>query len=311
VPGRAGGLLRWLLVDRVRHPRPPDPDPSSFKLATPAFPTPRAEAGSLVVTWVGHATFLVQIGGYNVLTDPMWGERASPSAFAGPRRWARPGIALSDLPPIDAVLQSHNHYDHLDDATVRRLARQHPRARWLVPLGLAPFLRTRGVRELTELDWWEERRAGGVTYTCAPAQHFSARAPWDRNRTLWCSWGIAAGSRRLYFGGDSGLHPEFARIGERCGPFDATLLPIGAYEPRWFMRPVHMSPEEAVDAYRELARPRRDGRSPTFVAMHWGTFKLTDEPMDEPPRRLRAAWAAAGLDPTGLWVPAHGETRVL
>jgi len=298
-------------VERLLHPPPGDPDPSSFTVATPAFQAPRTQPGALVITWVGHASFLVQIAGQNILTDPMWGERASPIAFAGPRRWVRPGIALSDLPPIDAVVQSHNHYDHLDDATVHRLAQRHPRARWLVPLGLAPFLRTRGVGEVTELDWWEELHEGGVTYTCAPAQHFSARGPWDRNRTLWCSWGIAAEARRVYFGGDSGLHPEFGRIGERCGPFDTTLLPIGGYEPRWFMRPVHMNPEEAVVAYRELARSGREGRPPTFVAMHWGTFKLTDEPMDEPPRRLRAAWAEAGLPPDRLWVPAHGETRAL
>ncbi|HXV90796.1 MAG TPA: MBL fold metallo-hydrolase [Gemmatimonadales bacterium] len=310
MPGRAGGLLRWLLVERLLHPPPRDPDPSSFAVATPAVPAPRAEPGELVVTWVGHATFLVQIGGRNILTDPMWGERASPARFAGPRRWVRPGMAFSDLPPIDAVVQSHNHYDHLDDGTVRRLARSQPQARWLAPLGLAPFLRSRGVRGVAELDWWEEHHDDGVTYTCAPAQHFSARGPWDRNRTLWCSWGIAAGGRRLYFGGDSGLHPEYGSIGERCGPFDVTLLPIGAYEPRWFMRPVHMNPEEAVEAYRALARSGNHA-TPTFVAMHWGTFKLTDEPMDEPPRRLRAAWVAAGLPPDRLWIPAHGETRHL
>jgi N-acyl-phosphatidylethanolamine-hydrolysing phospholipase D len=310
VPGRAGGLLRWLLVERLLHPPPRDPDPSSFVVATPAVPAPRAEPGALVVTWVGHASFLVQIGGRNILTDPMWGERASPTPFAGPRRWVRPGIAFSDLPPIDAVVQSHNHYDHLDDGTVRRLARAQPQARWLAPLGLAPFLRSRGVRAVAELDWWETRHDDDVTYTCAPAQHFSARGPWDRNRTLWCSWVIAAGGRRLYFGGDSGLHPEYGSIGERCGPFDVTLLPIGAYEPRWFMRPVHMNPEEAVEAYRALARSR-DHAAPTFVAMHWGTFKLTDEPMDEPPRRLRRAWAEAGLPPDRLWIPAHGETRRL
>lgn len=311
MPGRVGGLIRWRFVDRVLHPPPGDPDPSSFAVAAPAVPVPRAESDALVVTWVGHATFLVQIGGRNILTDPMWSERASPTTLAGPRRWVRPGIAFSDLPPIDAVVQSHNHYDHLDDATVRALAQRHHRARWFAPLGLAPFLRARGIARVTELDWWEARHDDGVTYTCAPAQHFSARGPLDRNRTLWCSWGIAAGGRRLYFGGDSGLHPDYGPIGERCGPFDVTLLPIGAYEPRWFMRPVHMNPEEAVQAYRALARSAGAHAAPTFVAMHWGTFKLTDEPMDEPPRRLRAAWAEAGLPPGRLWVPAHGETRQL
>ena len=184
MPSRAGGLLRWRLIDRILHPPPSDPDRSSFAVATPAVAMPRAEPGAVVVTWVGHATFLVQIGGRNILTDPMWGERASPTTLAGPRRWVRPGIAFADLPPIDAVVQSHNHYDHLDDGTVRRLARGHPGARWFAPLGLASFLRKRGVGVVTEFDWWEERQADGVTYTCAPAQHFSAR-----------SCGAAGGSR--------------------------------------------------------------------------------------------------------------------
>lgn len=301
-------MLRWILVERLLRPRPRDPDPYPATLATPAFPAPRAAPGSVAFTWVGHSTFLVQIGGRNILTDPMWGARASPATWAGPRRRVRPGIALAELPPIDAVVQSHNHYDHLDAATVRQLGVHHGAARWFVPLGLAPFLRRRGVQHVTELDWWEQRDDHGVTYTCAPAQHFSGRGPTDRNRTLWCSWGVATADRRVYFGGDSGLHPDFGVIGARYGPFDAALLPIGAYAPRWFMRPVHMNPEEAVSAYRALAG---EHRAPLFVGMHWGTFRLTDEPLDEPPRRLRAAWAEAGLPDELLWVPAHGETRVL
>ncbi len=311
VPGRIGGLLKWILVDRVLRPRAPDPDAAVFGVADPGFAAPRAAPGQLTITWVGHASFLIQLGGCNVLTDPMWGERASPVTLAGPRRWVRPGIAFDRLPPIDAVVQSHNHYDHLDAGTVRRLASAHPGARWFVPLGLAAFVRARGVREVAEADWWERGGAGPLEVSCAPAQHFSARGPADRNRTLWCSWAVAAGKRRIYFGGDSGYHPEFRRIGAQLGPFDATLLPIGAYEPRWFMRPVHMNPEEAVQAYRDLTAADSTDDPPLFVAMHWGTFKLTDEPIDEPPRRVRAAWAAAGLPGGRLWVPAHGETRTL
>jgi N-acyl-phosphatidylethanolamine-hydrolysing phospholipase D len=304
-----GGLLKWILVDRVVRPRAPDPDPASFRLADPNFAPSRAAPERLTITWVGHASFLIQIGGCNVLTDPVWGERASPVPFAGPRRWVRPGVTFARLPPIDAVLQSHNHYDHLDDGTVRRLARAHPGARWFVPLGLAAFLRARGVADVVEADWWEGGTAGALEITGAPAQHFSARGP--SNRTLWCSWAVAAGGRRVYFGGDSGYHPEFGRVGARLGPFDAALLPIGAYEPRWFMRPVHMNPEEAVRAYCDLTGTPSIGARSLFVAMHWGTFKLTDEPLDEPPRRLRSAWAAAGLSADHLWVPRHGETRVL
>ena len=296
-----------LLTDR----RPaPDPDPGVFRRVAPAYQTPRAAVDRLTLTWVGHATFLVQVGGLNVLTDPMWSERASPLRFAGPRRWVPAAVPFEQLPPIDVVLQSHNHYDHLDDWTVRQLAARHPGARWLAPLGLGGFLRARGVRDPLELDWWEHAPAGPVTIGCVPARHFSARSPWDRNRTLWCGWSIAAASRRLLFAGDSGYHPEFTAIGERFGPFHAALLPIGAYEPRWFMGPVHMNPEEAVRAFQDLVRAQASP-SAIMVGMHWGTFKLTDEPMDEPPARARLAWRAAGLDSELLWIPAHGETREL
>ncbi len=266
---------------------------------------PRAADGALVITWIGHATFLIQIGGLNLLTDPMWSDRASPVPFAGPRRWVAPGVPLAALPPIDAVLVSHNHYDHLDHATVRRLAADHPGATWLVPLGLASFLRRRGARHVHELDWWDDVRVGPVTLGCAPARHFSSRHVADRNRTLWCGWTVAAPMRRLYFAGDTAYHPAFTDIGRRFGPFDALLLPIGAYAPRWFMRSVHMMPEEAVQAFLDV----QQGRPAAMVPMHWGTFKLTDEPMDEPPARVRAAWDAAGPPAGQLWVPMHGETR--
>ncbi len=216
------------------------------------------------------------------------------------------GVALEALPPIDAVLLSHNHYD-LDVPTVRRLAQRHPQARWIVPLGLGEFLRRRGAQPVRELDWWEEARVGDVVFGCTPAQHFSARGLGDRSRTLWCGWSVAAPARRLFFAGDTGYHPEFTRIGERFGPFHAALLPIGAYEPRWFMQPVHMNPEESVGAFRDLTR----GHSAVMVPMHWGTFRLTDEPLDEPPRRVARAWREAGFPPDDLWLLAPGETRAL
>lgn len=259
------------------------------------------------MTWIGHASFLIQIGGCNVLTDPMWGQRASPLSFAGPRRCAPPGMALADLPPVDVVLQSHNHYDHLDAETVRNLAAAHRDAAWFVPLGLRPLIRRLGVSRVSEFDWWERGATGPLDLICAPAQHFSGRGPIDRNRSLWCSWAIRAGPRAVYFGGDSGYHPDFAALGARLGPFDAVLLPIGAYEPRWFMKPVHMDPEEAVRAYRDLTADRAGVT--LFGGMHWGTFQLTDEPLDEPPLRTATAWKAAGLMPDRLWLPMHGETR--
>ena len=308
--GREPGFrdfLKWVLVERPLHPRPPDPPRTVFARATPSFPAPRAPAEQVVLTWVGHSTFLLQIGGLNVLTDPMWGERASPVSFAGPRRWMAPGIPFSALPPIDLVLQSHNHYDHLDTASVRRLAVAHPTAQWLAPLGVGALLRRAGVARVAELDWWDEQSVGGVRFVCTPARHFSSRQLFDRNATLWCGWAALAPGRRVLFGGDSAYHPAFAEIGQRCGPFDVALLPIGAYEPRWFMGFVHMDPEEAVQALVDLDPAGRT----VMVPMHWGTFKLTDEPMDEPPARVARAWQATGRPGDRLWRLAHGETRAL
>jgi N-acyl-phosphatidylethanolamine-hydrolysing phospholipase D len=298
-----------VLYERVIHPRAPDPPASAFPVVRSSFATPRAVAETLGATWMGHSTVLMQLGTTNVLTDPMWSDRASPVGFAGPRRLVPPAIALGALPPIDVVLISHNHYDHLDDRTVREIALRHPHATWAVPLGLSGFVRERGARRLVELDWWQSASVDGVELTCTPAQHFSARGMGDRNRTLWCSWCVRAGRHAVLFGADTAYHPEFARIGSACGPFDAVLLPIGAYEPRWFMRTVHMNAEEAVDAYVDLVAGGSNGRRPVMLPIHWGTFKLTDEPLDEPPARLRAAWRAAGLPEDDLWILRHGETR--
>jgi len=304
VPG-FGSLLKWMLVHRTTRPRPKDPDPAVFARVRPAFVAPRAPSSSLTVTWVGHASLLVQLGGLNILTDPMWSDRASPVRFAGPRRWVAPGIAFEELPPLDVVLESHNHYDHLDDRTVRRLAQAHPRASWVVPLGLASFVQKRGGRSVVELDWWQEHEVGAVRVAATPALHFSSRGVGDRGDTLWCGFAImAASGRRVYFAGDTGFHPDFSVIGARYGPFDVALIPIGAYEPRWFMRYVHMNPEEAVDAFRAV-------NARVMVPIHWGTFKLTDEAMDEPPVRARAACQAAGVPREGYRQLAHGETLML
>lgn len=306
-PTGQSGLLKWMW-QRWKTPQPPDPPASAFERVAPSF-APREARDAIAVTWIGHSTLLLQVGGVNVLTDPVWAERASPVPFAGPARWVPPGVALEALPPIDVLLLSHNHYDHFDVATLRALAARQPAMRWVVPLGLAAAVAPLGARDVHELDWWDERRlttdGGDLTVGCTPAQHFSARGLHDRNRTLWCGWALAVGAHRVFFAGDTGLHPEFGAIARRWGPFALAALPVGAYEPRWFMRPVHMNPDDARAAWDAMAA-EHPGHRGAMVPIHWGTFKLTDEPMDEPMRRTRALWPD-----DALVALRHGETRRL
>ena len=221
-----------------------------------------------------------------------------------------PGMAIEDLPVIDVVLLSHDHYDHADVHSIRRLRDRFPGAAWFVPMGVKKMLRRLRVPVVRELDWWDNEKSDNLTVTGVPAQHFSGRT-FRRNRSLWCGFVLAGGNRKVYFVGDTGWFPDFPETAKRCGPFDIILMPIGAYEPRWFMRPVHMDPEEAVRAYQSLVNGIPQTRASHMVANHWGTFKLTPEPLEEPPRRVRDAWAKQRLPAKQLWVMAHGETRWL
>ncbi len=304
-----GDFLRWRFGARRKKPVAPNPPRDSLPRRPPLIVAPRAARGYRSVTSVGHATLLLQLGPLNVLTDPMWSERASPVQWAGPRRVSSPGVDFAALPEIDLVLLSHNHYDHLDARTVRRIAERFPGASWLCPLRVGSLLRKLGVKHLVERDWWQSVDTPIFSATCTPAQHFSARGLGDRDQTLWCGWTIESDETRVYFAGDTGLHPEFGDIGRRLGPFDLALLPIGAYEPRWFMRAVHMNPEDALEAYRAIAAG--SGVYPPCVPIHWGTFRLTDEPMDEPPARFARLWRDAGFSETANWTLAIGETRRL
>jgi N-acyl-phosphatidylethanolamine-hydrolysing phospholipase D len=301
-------LLAWTR-DRRRHPPPPSPARGSFPVATPEIVRPRAGPDDLLATWIGHSTVLLQLGGLNLLTDPVFSERAFPVQWLGPRRLMEPGLPLDALPPLDLVLVSHTHYDHLDGPTVRRLARAHPAAHWIVPLGLGRYLRGWGARTITELDWWQTAQVGGVAVTATPARHFSARRLGDRNRSLWSGFALEVGERRVWFAGDTAYHPEFGEIGARLGPFDLAMIPIGAYDPRWFMERVHVDPEEAVRIYQDLIAAHPGAPHPLMLGLHWGTFRLTDEPMDEPPRRAAARWGDAGLPADRLWIARFGETR--
>jgi N-acyl-phosphatidylethanolamine-hydrolysing phospholipase D len=306
-PGH-NNIIRWALAHRINRPR--DGSDRVVELATPSVVSPRLVADDLALTWIGHSTVLIQMGGMNILTDPVWADRASPVPFLGPRRRLPAAVALDALPPIDVVLISHNHYDHLDLGTVRHLACKSPDTVWVAPIGVGSYIRRVGARHVFDHDWWSDREVGGVSVHCVPAQHSSGRGLNDRNRSLWCGWTIATteGPRRaVYFAGDTAYCPAFIEIGARLGPFDACLLPIGAFEPRWYMRYVHMTPEEAVHAYEDLCQGAV-GRS-AFVPIHWGTFRIADDPLDEAPRRLRAEWAGLRLPAHALAMMAHGETR--
>ncbi|MFS1300451.1 MBL fold metallo-hydrolase [Streptosporangium longisporum] len=259
---------------------------------------PRPAGTDAVVTWVGHATYVVQIGGLTVLTDPVWARK-----IPGVRpRLTPPGVAWADLPRIDAVVISHNHYDHLDAPTVRRLPRDTP---VLVPAGLRSWFTRRGFRDVTELDWWESARIGGVRFDFVPSHHWSRRSVWDTCRTLWGGWVIACDDRTIYFAGDTAYGERFAQIGARYPDgIDLALMPVGAFEPRWFMKAAHVDPEQAVRACADVGARR-------MATMHWGTFVLSGEPLLAPVLEARAAWEAAGRDRADLWDLAIGESRVL
>jgi N-acyl-phosphatidylethanolamine-hydrolysing phospholipase D len=238
----------------------------------------RANGQAPTVTWVGHATLLVQIDGVNLLTDPHWGERASPVGFAGPRRLVAPGMRFEDLPPIHAVVISHDHYDHLDEATVRRLAREH-RPLFFVPLGIKAWLADQGIGNVVELDWWQSVRFRGLTFVCTPAQHSSGRGLHDQNLRLWSSWVVLGAKRRFFFAGDTGYWTGLRAIGERFGPFDLTAIPIGGYSSYSTRHPNHVNPEEALQLMEDVLGRR-------MIPIHYGTFELNREPFAEPPGRL-------------------------
>jgi L-ascorbate metabolism protein UlaG (beta-lactamase superfamily) len=282
---RQSGPRRALLADADRIP------------VSRAPSLPRAEPGQTVVTWVGHATYVLQIGGLTVLTDPVW-SRKIPGVRA---RLTPVGVDFSALPRIDAVVISHNHYDHLDAPTIRRLPRDTP---LLVPGNLAWWFRRRGFREVTELDWYESHRIGGVDIDFVPSHHWSRRTLTDSCRSLWGGWMFTAGDTRVYFAGDTGYGHYFGEIGARYPGIDLALMPVGAYEPNWFMKPVHLNPDEAVRACLDLGATR-------MATMHWGTFLLSAEPLLAPVERAVQAWATAGLPRADLWDLAVGQTRTL
>ena len=266
------------------------------------------------ITWIGHGSMLVQASGLNVLTDPIFSQRASPVQFAGPKRAQPPGLGLADLPKIDVVLISHNHYDHLDADSVTALAQQAGGAPlFIVPLGQKAWFNTLGITHVKELDWWDSVTEKGVEFNLTPLQHWSSRSLGDRNHTLWGGWVVLGADFHWYYGGDAGYSKDFTDTQKRFaarqtaalgGGFDIALIPVGAYEPRWFMTQQHINPTEAVQVHKDLQAKRS-------VGVHWGTFELTDEPLDQPPKDLAAARAAQGVADDEFFLLAIGQTRKL
>ncbi|MDB6067437.1 MAG: hypothetical protein JWR26_3645 [Pedosphaera sp.] len=262
------------------------------------------QSDQAAVTFINHSSFLVQFCGFSLLTDPIFSKRASPVSWAGPKRVRPPGIALAELPAIHLVLLSHNHYDHMDLASLRTLAEKFDPL-ILTPLGNGRLLRRHGISRVIELDWWQSHQVDNKTRaTATPAQHFSSRSLFDRDRALWAGFVIEHEGVKVYFAGDSGYEKHFCEIGRRFDPISLALIPIGAYEPRWFMKPVHMNPGEAVQAHIDLGTRQS-------LAMHFGTFHLTDEGIDEPLVSLRENLQSKGIDLEQFKALEFGETLIL
>ena len=289
-----GDVLKWQITDRVAGKRPK---------AVP-FETPRREndgaalaASGAHVTWIGHASFALRLGGKLIVTDPVLGPRIGPV-----KRNGTVGVAAERLPTVDVVTVSHAHRDHMDLPSLKRLGKD---ALYIVPKDNAEVLRGAGLENVVELGWFESHVVDGLKVTLVPAQHWSMRVPWDRNERLWGGFVYEAAEGVAYHAGDTAFAEDvFRAIAEKCPRIDWAMMPIGAYEPTWFMSEQHIGPEDAGRAF-ELLGARN------FLAMHWGTFKLTDEPLGEPPQRIRAWWQERGLDLARLWVMDVGETRAL
>jgi N-acyl-phosphatidylethanolamine-hydrolysing phospholipase D len=269
-------------------------------VATPIEQVMNPPADKPQITWIGHATVLVQYHGINILTDPMFSERASPISFLGPKRATPPSLNVEQLPHIDLVLTSHNHYDHLDKATVQAIGNQ---AVWAVPLAYKQWFANLGVTNVMEFDWWDEKNIAGARVTATPTQHWTGRGLGDRYKQLWAGWAVQIDGFKFWFGGDTGYNEKiFTEVGRRLGPFDLGLIPVGGYAPRWFMQAMHLNPEEAVQVHRDI-------RANFSLGIHWGAFPLTAEPIDEPPERL--AQAARALNGSRFITVPVGKTLTL
>lgn len=311
--GPAGGkpisdLLRWY-AERTRDGLPKAPSTHvngyQFPLLRPDLDWLHTNRSEPSITWIGHATLLVQIAGVNILTDPHFSERAFAVQWFGPRRRVPLTVKLEELPRIDLVVISHSHYDHLDRGSVLALNGQPGGPPlFLVPLGIERWLAEQGITRTRALDWWDREQFAGLDVHFVPAQHWSSRTPFDRNRTLWGGWVIRTDRFSFYFAGDTGYSSDFRAIGERFGGFDVAAIPVGAYLPRWFMKDQHVDPDEAVQIHRDV-------KSRWSIGIHWGSFELTDEPLDAPIGELAEARRRYGIADDAFTLLRHGETRRL
>ncbi len=265
-----------------------------------AIPIPTKE--TVQITFINHSTFLIQYQGVNILTDPIWSKRCSPFQFMGPARMRPPGIRFEDLPKIDLVLVSHNHYDHMDKLTIQRLTKKW-NPTFVTSLGNKATLERWGCTVQDELDWWQETSFGDLSIKATPCNHFSSRGIFDRDQTLWCGFLLTKNNHKLYFAGDSGYSDVFPQIGKQVGTIDVSLIPIGAYLPVWFMSPIHISPKEAVQVHIDV-------NSKQSIAMHFGTFALADDGPFRPIKELAEALANAQIDPAKFIVPEEGKSIV-
>ena len=281
------------------------PDPVSFPLAenNPQFLKDNKTQKTL--TWIGHASFLLQINGVNILTDPHLTKRASPFSFAGPSRTTPPGLNLEDLPIIDIIVISHNHYDHLDKQTLKKIIKQQKNNQplILVPLKLKELVEDFGATNVKELGWWDNTKFKNLIVHSVPVQHWSNRS-FNTNKTLWCGWVFESSNFKAFFCGDTGYSKDFLTIQKKFGYMDLSLIPIGAYAPRWFMKDHHCNVEEAIQIHKDI-------KSKYSVAMHWGTFQLTDEPMEEPTQLLKSLSAEMDLLKEKFIAMQHGESKII
>jgi L-ascorbate metabolism protein UlaG (beta-lactamase superfamily) len=291
-----GAVFKWLFTrKRAIWKNPIDNAPRSK-------PVDHVHSG-IRITFVNHSTFLIQTAGLNILTDPVWSERVSPFTWSGPKRQRKPGIRFEDLPKIDVILLSHNHYDHLDLPTLKSLTRIHD-PRIITSLGVSAYLKKNGIERSVDMDWWDQLKLDEVVRVqSVPAQHFSARGTLDRNKTLWCGFVIRQEEGNIYFAGDTGYNTRtFKEIGDRCSPITVSLIPIGAYQPIWFMSPVHCSPAEAVMIHKDV-------RSKKSIATHFGTFMLGDENPDDAVKDLRNALALEKIPEDDFRAMEEGECK--